>query len=246
MASAQLLLADALLGLRQLPRPQAIVFRAVVALILLLQQHCLCVASPEAVRRFGSEAELTNVLAMIPALVYQEVAYATTAFSCQAHIRGLWGVRRSTRELRRDNRCLCRHKLATAACGRSANSHSRAEGMSGVDVGHVHAAQEASYLRRSRSSCQQVLQSPGRVSCRCRRTVPPPQPTAEPRHQTALGAALRIIGTTLICLAISAVPSQLQLGAAGLALQGGDLIGHAGGRRCSHAMHRAPRSDPGS
>ena len=100
------------------------------------------------------------------------------------------------------------------------------------------------------SSCQQGLRSSdahpllGAELYLVFRRLPP---SAKPSYRLAMGAALRIvIGTTLRCVLTSAAPSQQQLVVAGLALQGGDLIRHAGNRRRSHAMHRAPRSDPSS
>jgi hypothetical protein len=85
MAGTTQLLADALLDLRQLPRPQAVVLRPVITLKLLLEQHRLRIASLEALRRLRTEHECADVFAVVPALVHQEVACAAFALSCYVH-----------------------------------------------------------------------------------------------------------------------------------------------------------------
>ena len=82
VAETALLFADALLLCWRHVSQHAVVLRAVIALVVLLQQHRLRVAPLEAVRRQRPETELADVVALIHALVQQEFAGASSTLSC--------------------------------------------------------------------------------------------------------------------------------------------------------------------
>ncbi len=81
---AALLLAEALLLLWQLPRPQAVVLRAMVALVVPLQQHCLRIASLQPACWSRPEAEVANGAALVYRLVQEQRACAPATLTCHA------------------------------------------------------------------------------------------------------------------------------------------------------------------